>query len=131
MTFPHEFFLEFSFWNSSNKKIMVNLVFHLSKRLKFAYYIFSSIPSCKYQYIRGIVLSFFKLMFLSAIIHVLLLVVLSIVRRDVSLLNFFSIIGVDLVFPKIVKGFPDQIYSLSVIIILYTFIYIFFTAKNK
>lgn len=71
-----------------------------------------------------------KLMLLSAILHMAVLVVYFVLYADISHLNFFKIIAIDLFFPQVTRTNFTDIYSLLVAFGLYMCIYFFFTRRN-
>lgn len=72
-----------------------------------------------------------KLMLLSAVIHILVLAIYSISHGNVSHLNFFKIINIDLFFPEIVNMDCYGLYSFVITIWLYISIYYFYNLKKK
>lgn len=72
-----------------------------------------------------------KLMLLSAIIHMIVLVTYSILNGNVSHLNFFKIINIELFFPEIVNVDCYGLYSFVITIWLYIFLYYFSNIRNK
>ena len=75
--------------------------------------------------------AFLKFLLFSAILHFLVLVVTSIITLDIGFLNYFDIIDVNLFLPGIDVGMISQIFSASLIIILYALIFFLYTKKNK
>ncbi|MBN3041104.1 MAG: hypothetical protein JW867_08240 [Candidatus Omnitrophica bacterium] len=69
----------------------------------------------------------FKLMLFSAIVHMFIVFLVALVRRDLSHLNYFKIIGVDIFIPYVEQGLPSQFASVSVAAMLYGIIFFFFT----
>jgi len=72
-----------------------------------------------------------KLILLSAIIHLSLLLVYSILNLDFIYLNFFNLLDFDLFFPEVINGVLSQLLSIIVVIIVYVVIYIYFTDRDK
>lgn len=72
-----------------------------------------------------------KLMLLSAIIHIFVLVIYSVLNGNVFYLNFFKIINIDLFFPEIVNLDCYGLYSFVITIWLYILIYYISNIKNK
>ena len=75
--------------------------------------------------------AFLKFLLFSAILHFLVLVVTSIITLDIGFLNYFDIVGINLFIPGIGSGMISQIFSLSLILILYALIFFLYTKKNK
>jgi hypothetical protein len=70
-----------------------------------------------------------KLILLSAIFHMALLILFSIVNLDLVILNYFNILDIDLLFPNIIEGVLSQLLSIAMVIIIYSLIFVFFTKK--
>jgi len=70
-----------------------------------------------------------KLILFSAIFHIFLLIIYSIIKLNITYLNYFKILDIDLFFPNIVTGSLSQIISISIIIIMYVVIY-FISSKK-
>ena len=68
-----------------------------------------------------------KLMLLSAVLHILILVVHSVIVQNISELSLFKIIGLDLFYPELSSMF---LFSSVVAFVIYVLIYFFFTDKN-
>lgn len=66
------------------------------------------------------VVSFVKLMILSAILHLIILAIDTIKNKTLKPLNFFTIIGMDNFFPKIANGWISTGISLILVIFLYS-----------
>lgn len=73
----------------------------------------------------------FKLILLSAIAHLIVLAVQSLRAGDISILNYFNILDVDLFLPSIAQGLRSQIASVLVMAGLYLGIYYFFTKQKN
>ncbi|MGE0793112.1 MAG: hypothetical protein AB7V77_02965 [Candidatus Woesearchaeota archaeon] len=71
-----------------------------------------------------------NLIIFSAIIHMCLILVYSILTKDISFLNYFNIIGLNLFFPEIV-GSITQIFSFTSIIILFLIMYRLESLRGK
>jgi len=69
----------------------------------------------------------FKTMIISASIHIVILLLHFLSKRDVSILNVFNIYDLDLFFPTIAVGVQNFILSIIFLILLYLSILIFFT----
>lgn len=72
-----------------------------------------------------------KLILFTAIIHLILLVFYSIIKYKIIYLNYFNILDLDLLFPKIINGFLSQIFSILIILIIYLIIFFKFTKTEK
>lgn len=83
-------------------------------------------PISKNRYLDALL----KFILLTAVIHVFLLFIASIINADIIHLNYFNILDVDLFFPGVEIGLLSQILSVVAIIIIYVTIYIYFT-KNE
>ncbi len=70
-----------------------------------------------------------KFMLCCAIFHIILLMAMVIIKGDVSYLNLFDILELDLLFPSIAQGAISQVLSLVSIAAIYLVIYFFFTKK--
>ena len=66
------------------------------------------------------------LMLFSAITHVLLLIIYSIIKMDIRYLNYFDILDFDLVFHNIINGALSQFLSILVIFTIYLIFFLFF-----
>ncbi len=71
-----------------------------------------------------------RLILFSAITHIILLIIYSFIRLDITYLNYFNILDLDLFFPNIIYGYFSQIVSILVILIIYFFIY-FLSKEHK
>ena len=63
------------------------------------------------------------LVLLSACTHLVLLFLSFLQTQDVTLMNYFNIIDLDLFIPNIENGIVSQIFSLGIIILLYYMLY--------
>jgi len=72
-----------------------------------------------------------KLILFSAISHIILLILYSIINLTIIPLNYFNILDLDLFFPNIINGHLSQILSLIIIAIIYWIIYFFSSKKIK
>lgn len=72
-----------------------------------------------------------KLMLLSAVIHMIVLAVYSVSNNDFTSFNFFTIVGLDLLFPQIVANDCQYLYSFVTVLCLYILLYYFLNSKNK
>ncbi len=79
------------------------------------------------RYIQALV----GLMFLSAVIHMIVLIIYCIKTGDGTPFNFFSIVGADLFFPILTQGNYAMMYSSITMMVLYGVIYLFFTHENR
>jgi polyferredoxin len=72
-----------------------------------------------------------NLILFSASIHILLLIIYSVIKLDITHLNYFNILDFDLFFPNIIHGSFSQILSIIVISVIYFIIYFISLKKNK
>lgn len=63
------------------------------------------------------------LVLLSACTHLILLFISFLQTQDVTLINYFNIIDLDLFIPNIENGIVSQIFSLWIILLLYIFLF--------
>lgn len=70
-----------------------------------------------------------KLILVSAVFHLILLSIYSIINLDFMVLNYFNLIDLDLFFPEILNGFMSNFYSILTIFIIFLIIYFKFTRK--
>ena len=63
--------------------------------------------------------SLFKLMLLSASIHMIILIGAAILRADIKILNYFNIPDLEFIFPHIVDGFASDVASALVAAAIY------------
>lgn len=63
------------------------------------------------------------LVLLSACTHLVLLFLSFLQTQDITLINYFNIIDLDLFIPNIENGIVSQIFSLGIIVILYFLLY--------
>ena len=75
--------------------------------------------------------AFVKLMVLSSIIHISTVAIYFFTTHDIAALNFFWIIGTNLLFPSILTSQFATMYSLGAMITLYTILYMYFTHENR
>ncbi|MBN2892489.1 MAG: hypothetical protein JXL97_11525 [Bacteroidales bacterium] len=66
----------------------------------------------------------------SAITHLILLAIYSIIKGDITLLNYFNVIDIDLFFPNISKGTYNQIFAAISMIGIF-FIIRFINSRRK
>ena len=71
-----------------------------------------------------------KLIMFSAIVHISLLVIYSIIKFEMIHINYFNILDLDLFFPNIIYGPFSLIFSIITMIIIY-FIFYFEILKKK
>jgi len=74
--------------------------------------------------------AFKKLILFSAISHIILLILYSIINRTIIPLNYFNILDLDLFFPNIINGHFSQIFSVITVAIIYWIIY-FLQKKDR
>lgn len=71
------------------------------------------------------------LVLLSACTHLVLLFISFLQTQDITLINYFNIIDLDLFIPNIENGIVSQIFSLWIIILLYYILYWYYHDSNK
>ncbi|MFA6022572.1 MAG: hypothetical protein WC781_00625 [Candidatus Pacearchaeota archaeon] len=71
----------------------------------------------------------FKLMLLSAIIHVAILIIKSIISFNLYPLNFFQILEITYFFPSLASGLTSLVISFITMVVIYLIILRFFTDK--
>ena len=71
-----------------------------------------------------------KFVVFTAIIHIYLLIVYSIMKSDIMHLSYFNIIGLNLFLPDIMNGVFSQIVSIIIIVTIYFIIYFYFVKKD-
>jgi hypothetical protein len=71
-----------------------------------------------------------KLMLVSAGLHVVVVVFFALIKNNIRVLNYFSIIGLDLFIPDLSTGFVSHIIAILITLVLYLVILFFFTEKN-
>jgi len=72
-----------------------------------------------------------KLILISAIFHLVLLFVYSLIKLDFSYLNYFRVVDISLIFPSITEGPFSLVFSFITILIVYLIILFKFTSKSK
>ena len=72
-----------------------------------------------------------KFILFSAFVHIFLIIVFFVTNLDITLLNYFNILDIDLFFPNIASGFLSQILSILVMIFIYILIFLFFTKDSS
>ena len=70
-----------------------------------------------------------KFILLTAIMHVVLLIIFSIVTLNVVPLNYFNILDLDSFFPNVIEGTLSQVLSVVVMVALYLAIFSFYTKR--
>ena len=70
-----------------------------------------------------------KFILFSATLHILLLLIFFVFKRDLTLINYFNIIGLNLFFPEVGQGLASQIFSLLTMVVIYGLI--FFVSSRK
>ncbi|MFO0764049.1 MAG: hypothetical protein U0518_04315 [Candidatus Gracilibacteria bacterium] len=75
--------------------------------------------------------AFKGLVLLSACTHLVLLFISFLQTQDITLINYFNIIDLDLFIPNIENGIVSQIFSLGIIILLYYILYWYYHDSNK
>ncbi len=72
-----------------------------------------------------------KLMIFSSFLHIGITLLYSILKKEVFVWNYFSIVGFNSLFPQIEESLLYFIFSAIFTIFVYILILIFFTRKNK
>ena len=72
-----------------------------------------------------------NVMLFSAIIHMIMIAIYSIVNLNTVKFNFFDILDLDLFFPNIIKGNLSQIFSIIAFVIVYCIFYFINMEKKK
>lgn len=72
-----------------------------------------------------------KTILFSAAIHLILLLIYSIIKRDFIYVNYFNMLDLELLFPDIIKGTLSQIFSAMIMATIYFVMYFFFTKGRK
>jgi len=75
--------------------------------------------------------AFLKFVLLTAIIHMFLLFAAAAINADITYLNYFNILDIDLFFPGVEYGLLSQVLSIAAMVVLYVIIYFYFTGKSK
>lgn len=84
-------------------------------------------PLVKNRYIDALL----KLMLLSSIIHMVALALYSVTYNDFGPFNFFTIVGIDLLFPQIITSDCQYVYSFATVLCLYAVIFYILNRKKK
>ena len=74
--------------------------------------------------------SFLKFFLISAIIHIVILLFITIKERDIVYLNYFHILNINLFFKGVEVGILSQVISIVLMVIIYIIIFLFFTRKK-
>ncbi|RDG28618.1 hypothetical protein DV872_25905 [Oceanispirochaeta sp. M1] len=78
------------------------------------------------------ILRTFKIgIFFTALIHIVILVIISILKSDIKYLNYYNILDIDLFIPNIIDGYLSQIFSFVTIVIILSAIYIRISIKSN
>ena len=72
-----------------------------------------------------------NVMLFSAIVHMIMIAIYSIVKLNTIKFNFFDILDLDLFFPNIIKGILSQILSIIAFVIAYCIFFFINKEKNK
>jgi len=70
-----------------------------------------------------------KFILFSAVLHILLLAIAFVFKRDLTAVNYFNVVGLNLFFPEIGQGLASQIFSLLTMVVIYGLI--FFVSNKK
>lgn len=71
-----------------------------------------------------------RLMILSASVHVAATTVYAVVQRDVSVLHYFRLIELDLLFPNILNAPYSWVLATGILLVLYALL-VWYTIRNK
>lgn len=66
-----------------------------------------------------------SVIFLTAIIHLVVMIVNAVYFKDVKILNYFRVLSLDTYFPKITKGYLSDIISVIIITVLFLLFWFF------
>lgn len=66
-----------------------------------------------------------SVIFLTAIIHLGVMIVNAVYFKDVKILNYFRVLSLDTYFPKITKGYLSDIISVIIITVLFLLFWFF------
>jgi hypothetical protein len=80
--------------------------------------------------IKKILKSFLKFFLLSALVHIVVLIISAIKNRDIKYLNYFRIIGLEEFWPRISNTHISDLVS-AIFIITIIFCFFAFSLKNK
>ncbi|MCK5052396.1 MAG: hypothetical protein KAS53_11780 [Candidatus Cloacimonetes bacterium] len=72
-----------------------------------------------------------NVMLFSAIFHMIMIAIYSIVKLNTIKFNFFDILDLDLFFPNIIKGNLSQVFSIIAFVIVYCIFYFINKEKKK
>ena len=72
-----------------------------------------------------------NVMLFSAIVHMIMITIYSIVKLNTVKFNFFDILDLDLFFPNIIKGNLSQVFSIIAFVIVYCIFYFINMEKKK
>lgn len=61
----------------------------------------------------------------------IVLALYSVTHNDFTQFNFFTIVGIDLLFPQIITNECQYVYSFAVVLCLYAVIFYFLNRNNK
>jgi len=75
--------------------------------------------------------AFLKLVLATAIAHMLILFIAAIINADITYLNYFNILDVDLFFPGAEAGMLSHVLSVAAMVVIYSIIYLYFTSRPK
>lgn len=67
--------------------------------------------------------AFSRLIIFSAIVHLFVLGFYTVLNLDITRINYFSILDLDLFFPGINKSLGAQIFSIIVVVVIYLIFY--------
>lgn len=74
--------------------------------------------------------SFLKFLLVSAVIHFIILMIITLKEMNIIYLNYFKILNINFFFKEIEQGILSQVISTIIVIIIYVVIFVFFTRKK-
>ncbi len=72
-----------------------------------------------------------NVMLFSAIVHMIMIAIYSIVKLNTVKFNFFDILDLDLFFPNIIKGNLSQVFSIIAFVIVYCIFFFINKERSK
>lgn len=70
------------------------------------------------------------LVLFSASVHILLLIIFAIYKKNIFILNYFDILDIDLFFPEVAIGSTSMIIATAMVLTIYAGIYWFQNKKD-
>lgn len=71
-----------------------------------------------------------KFILFSAVLHITLLLIFFVISHDLTVVNYYQIIGLNLFFPQIGQGAVSQVLSILTMILFYGLIFVFARRKK-